>query len=71
MTDTRTIINVRLSPDELQKLDDVRREERDLPSRAVTLRRLIHRAAGTPVSASIEKTVPASDPARRDRWATA
>jgi metal-responsive CopG/Arc/MetJ family transcriptional regulator len=37
-------IAIRISTDHLEQLDDLRRDEKDLPSRAEMIRRLIERA---------------------------
>lgn len=40
-------IHIRLSEEMLRQLDDVRREESDLPNRSEMIRRLIERAANS------------------------
>jgi hypothetical protein len=62
MTDKVTTINLKLTPEELQMLDDLRRHERDVPTRTTMARRLIRAAVRAPKTA---------EPARSDRWAAA
>jgi hypothetical protein len=44
--ETGTPVLVRLQADQLQQLDDWRREETDLPTRAEAVRRLLAKALG-------------------------